>query len=307
MAHPVFSSLYRPAWPLSDVTHPPPAKDVTQVSMVGRSALNGKGATSAQRENPATSYAQAAQTAEQFAGVFIDQLLERMMPKLFGSAAGAGTYQAMLLQSLSTQLSQTGNGMGLVPILDKALGIPASAVAPIGETPPIILEPSLPNAGWAGGNMGSSATLSASARAFVAQLIPLAKRVGRLLGIAPKLLLAQAALETGWGAHMIGNNLFGIKALPGEPSVLAPTNEVVDGILTPTIAAFRTFSSIGGCMEHYARLIKEHYPQAMETGDNAQAFVQGLVRGGYATDPAYAAKIMQVAQLPVWSYILSAP
>jgi flagellar protein FlgJ len=60
-------------------------------------------------------------------------------------------------------------------------------------------------------------------------------------------------------------------------------------------------------MEHYARLIKEHYPQAMETGGNAQAFVQGLVRGGYATDPAYAAKIMQVAELPVWSHILGAP
>jgi len=305
MSHSVFSSLYRPMQPLPDVAQPP-ATDATQVSMVGRPVLNGKGATSAQRENSAASYAQAARTAEQFAGVFIDQLLERMMPKLFGSAAGAGTYQTMLLQSLSTQLSQTGNGMGLVPILDKALGVPAAAATAIGETPPVILEPSLPNAGWAGG-VSSSATLSASAQAFIAQLTPLARRVGKLLGVAPKLLLAQAALETGWGAHMVGNNLFGIKALPGEPSVLAPTNEVVDGVLTPTIAAFRAFSSVGGCMEHYARLIKEHYPQAMDTGGNAQAFVQGLVRGGYATDPAYAAKIMQVAELPVWSHILGAP
>ncbi|MBN6738954.1 glucosaminidase domain-containing protein [Acidithiobacillus sp. MC6.1] len=306
MTHPVFSSLYQPMRPLPDIAQSP-AMNAAQESMVGRPVLNGKGATSAQRENSAASYAQTARTAEQFAGIFIDQLLERMMPKLFGSAAGAGTYQAMLLQSLSTQLSQTGNGMGLVPILDKALGVPAAAATAIGETPPVILEPSLSNAGWAGGGIGSSATLSASAQAFIAQLTPLAKRVGKLLGVAPKLLLAQAALETGWGAHVVGNNLFGIKALPGEPSVLAPTHETVNGVSMPTIAAFRAFSSVKACMEHYARLIKEHYPQAMDTGGDVQAFVQGLVRGGYATDPAYAAKITQVAELPVWSHISGAP
>jgi len=305
MAHPVSSSLYRSMQPLPDMVQSP-ATNAAQESMVGRPVRSGKGATNTRRENSTASYAQAARTAEQFAGVFIDQLLERMMPKLFGAATGAGTYQAMLLQSLSTQLAQTGNGMGLVPILDKALGIPASTAFATGETPPVILESSLPSAGLPE-VIGSSGTLSASARAFIAQLTPLAERVGKLLGVAPRLLLAQAALETGWGAHVVGNNLFGIKALPGEPSVLAPTHETVDGVPTPTIAAFRAFSSVKACMEHYARLIKEHYPQAMETGGDTQAFVQGLVRGGYATDPAYAAKITQVAELPVWSHISGVP
>lgn len=305
MTHPVFSSLYQPMRPLPCMAQSP-AMNAAQKPMVGRSALSAKGSTSMRKENSAASYAQAARTAEQFAGVFIDQLLERMMPKLFGSSVGAGTYQAMLLQSLSTQLAQTGSGMGLVPILDKALGIPASAAVAIRETPSVILESSLPSAGSARG-IGSSVTLSTSARAFIAQLTPLAERVGKLLGVAPKLLLAQAALETGWGAHVVGNNLFGIKALPGEPSVLASTDETIDGAQTPTIAAFRSFSSVKACMEHYAQLIKEHYPQAMETGGDTQAFVQGLARGGYATDPAYAAKITQVAELPVWSHISSIP
>ncbi len=250
--------------------------------------------TSASKQN-ATAYAKAANAAERFAGIFVDQLLERMMPNLFGSAVGSSTYQGMILKSLSAQLTKTTGGMGLVPILDKALGIPDSIANKINEIPTTILAPSQSITD------AMPTSLSSSAQEFINQLLPLARSIGKALGVNPKFILSQAALETGWGKYVIGNNLFGIKALPGEPAVQSATVEVIHGIDEPTIANFRDFSSISACMEHYAQLIKEHYPQVLNAGSNIQEFTQGLVQGGYATDPNYAAKIQQIAELPIWS------
>jgi flagellar protein FlgJ len=61
------------------------------------------------------------------------------------------------------------------------------------------------------------------------------------------------------------------------------------------MAAFRAFPNIAACLHHYVSLLKTHYPGAVNAGTNAQAFAQGLIQGHYATDPAYAQKLIALA------------
>ncbi|HVY82349.1 MAG TPA: flagellar assembly peptidoglycan hydrolase FlgJ [Steroidobacteraceae bacterium] len=142
---------------------------------------------------------------------------------------------------------------------------------------------------------------------FVQQLWPCAEEAGRELGIAPTHLIAQAALETGWGkslpcdAH--GNpslNFFGIKAgadWTGGTAV-AKTLEFQGGVPTPQVARFRAYESVQDSFRDYVALLRDNprYAAALNTGDDAHAFASALQRGGYATDPAYAQKIASIAQ-----------
>ncbi|MCE5388638.1 MAG: glucosaminidase domain-containing protein [Acidithiobacillus sp.] len=235
------------------------------------------------------SYAKAAEAADKFAAMFVEQMLDQMMPNMFGSTAGSGTYQQMILSALSEQISEASGGMGLVPILDKALGIPASAQQKVAE-----MTTAIPVPESEAGEPLTPISLATSAKEFVQKLLPIAQKIGATLGIDPKLIIAQAALETGWGKSILGNNLFGIKSLQGQPSLLADTEEAVNGTLYQTVASFRSFSSIASCMEHYANLLRNRYPQVLGVGDDVQKFASGLVQGGYATDPNYANKIEEV-------------
>jgi flagellar protein FlgJ len=142
---------------------------------------------------------------------------------------------------------------------------------------------------------------------FVQQLWPCAEAAGRELGIAPTHLLAQAALETGWGKSLPcdanGNpsfNFFGIKAgadWTGD-TVATKTLEFQGGLPTPQVARFRAYDSAQDSFRDYVALLRDNprYAAALNTGNDAQAFATGLQRGGYATDPAYAQKIASIAQ-----------
>src|SRR5690606_21365231 len=90
-----------------------------------------------------------------------------------------------------------------------------------------------------------------SRRHFVNALLPHARRAAERLGVDPKLLVAQAALETGWGASIprradgrSTHNLFGIKAgasWRGEKAG-AWTLEVVGGVPERRRADFRAYA-----------------------------------------------------------------
>jgi flagellar protein FlgJ len=142
---------------------------------------------------------------------------------------------------------------------------------------------------------------------FVQQLWPCAEAAGRELGIAPTHLLAQAALETGWGKSLPcdpnGNpsfNFFGMKAgsdWTGD-TVATKTLEFQSGIPTPQVARFRAYGSAQDSFNDYVALLRDNprYAAALNTGNDAKAFATALQRGGYATDPAYAQKITSIAQ-----------
>ncbi|MFK8019577.1 MAG: flagellar assembly peptidoglycan hydrolase FlgJ [Pseudomonadales bacterium] len=140
---------------------------------------------------------------------------------------------------------------------------------------------------------------------FVQRLLPQLREAAESLGIEAKALVAQAALETGWGKKMIegGNgqpsfNLFGIKASGGwqGSSVTVPTVEFESGVAQRKFDAFRSYDSFAESAMDYAQLIKNspRYQAAMSATDNISSYWKELQSAGYATDPQYANKLDKI-------------
>lgn len=147
---------------------------------------------------------------------------------------------------------------------------------------------------------------------YIQAVTPYAKQVAKDMGVDYRVLIAQSALETGWGEHVIrdkyGNqsfNLFNIKAdsrWQGK-SVSVSTIEYVDGIAQREKANFRRYSSIKESFDDYQQFLSQpRYAKALENKHDAQQFVQELQHAGYATDPKYAEKINTIlSNTPLWS------
>lgn len=154
-----------------------------------------------------------------------------------------------------------------------------------------------------------SQTRFSSPAEFIATMLPMAEKAAKRLGVEPRFLVAQAALETGWGKSMIkqkdgsnSHNLFGIKAngWSGE-SAKVTTTEYVNGKPTKQVAGFRAYDSFEQSFNDYVRLLEnnERYKPAIQVASvsgDSERFVNELQRAGYATDPQYANKINQIAR-----------
>jgi flagellar protein FlgJ len=146
---------------------------------------------------------------------------------------------------------------------------------------------------------------------FVQTLLPAARATAKTLGLDPLALIAQAALETGWGQRVIKTakgessfNLFGIKAnhgWQGETAVV-DTLEYRAGIAKKELAKFRSYASAEHSLQDYADFIKHNprYQDAVQATGDTKAYFEQLQAAGYATDPAYAQKIMAVYQSPAF-------
>jgi peptidoglycan hydrolase FlgJ len=144
-----------------------------------------------------------------------------------------------------------------------------------------------------------------SAEDFVRQLRPYAEQAAKELGVEPRVLLAQAALETGWGRSLIKNsngsnsfNLFNIKAdksWQGKQAQVS-TLEFEQGIAKKVNAGFRSYASFQESFQDYVGFIKTNprYGDALKQADNGERYLHELQRAGYATDPNYANKIMSI-------------
>ncbi len=228
-----------------------------------------------------------------------ESLLARMMIRSMREASlGEGLldseqgdlYQDMLDQQWAAELTR-GRGLGLADMLIRQLsgvGAPATAAggastAASGEWPP------------------------RSREGFVATLWPHAVAAGRELGVDPATIVSHAALETGWGRSLpqradgaTSFNLFGIKAT-GDWRGAATTAETVEyehGQAVTRAERFRAYDSVAASVRDYARLIagNPRYAAARDAGADPGAYAAGLQRGGYATDPGYATKLVQVAE-----------
>jgi len=149
----------------------------------------------------------------------------------------------------------------------------------------------------------------ASPEEFVRTLLPAARQSAKALGLDPLALVAQAALETGWGQRMIKTaagsnsfNLFGIKANNGwqGDTAVVDTLEYRGGIAKKEQAKFRSYSSPEQSLQDYVAFIKHNprYQEAVSASADTKAYFEQLQAAGYATDPAYAKKIMAVYQSP---------
>jgi len=143
-------------------------------------------------------------------------------------------------------------------------------------------------------------------QAFLDSIAPWARQAAQQLGVAPELVQAHAALESGWGQRPLrveggasSHNLFGIKAGPRWNGATgdSTTTEYVNGAALTTRERFRAYPDAASAFQDYARVLLDNprYRSALNTGNDAQAFAQGLARGGYATDPDYASKLARIA------------
>ncbi len=154
-----------------------------------------------------------------------------------------------------------------------------------------------------------SKTRFSSREEFITTMLPMAEKAAERLGVEPRYLVAQAALETGWGKSMIrhrdgsnSHNLFGIKATgwQGE-SASATTTEYVNGKATREVAGFRAYDSFEQSFNDFVSLLEnnDRYRTAIQVASNSgdsERFVKELQKAGYATDPQYARKISQIAR-----------
>lgn len=144
-------------------------------------------------------------------------------------------------------------------------------------------------------------------KAFVTSIASLAQSAAAWLGVDPALVVAHAALESGWGQRplrapggQLTHNLFGLKAgarWEGEVAH-AVTTEIEAGTQVKRREAFRSYAGLADAFGDYVRLLLDNprYRGALHAGADAAAFARGLSAGGYATDPRYALKIEQVAR-----------
>ncbi|MFZ3283360.1 flagellar assembly peptidoglycan hydrolase FlgJ [Pseudomonas sp.] len=146
-----------------------------------------------------------------------------------------------------------------------------------------------------------------SADEFVNTMLPMAKEAADRIGVDPRYLVAQAALETGWGKSVMraqdgssSHNLFGIKASSNwkGDSARAITSEFRNGAMVKETAEFRSYASYKDSFHDLVTLLQTNnrYQDVVKSADNPEQFVRELQKAGYATDPNYATKISQIAK-----------
>ena len=135
--------------------------------------------------------------------------------------------------------------------------------------------------------------------------MPSIQRAATALGVDPKGMLAQAALETGWGQRLpraadgsSSHNMFGIKAGNEWTGARATADsmEVINGVATPRRTVFRAYASVEESVNDFANLLKNspRYKDVIAGGGNAGAYIAAMGNSGYATDPDYGNKLNQI-------------
>ena len=151
---------------------------------------------------------------------------------------------------------------------------------------------------------GEATTRAASPDEFVADVMSVASHAAQRLGVDTELLIAQSALETGWGRSLPSYpdgrsafNFFGIKAGPDWEGarVVRSTLEFVAGVPERRRAQFRAYSTPEEGFQDYADLVQSSPRYAIAAAaKDSEVYVQEMVKGGYATDPDYAAKWLAI-------------
>jgi flagellar protein FlgJ len=226
-----------------------------------------------------------------------------------------GMYQDMFDKQVALTLSKRQD-LGIARLFERQLGGKDASTAPAagpaalpGRTAapgPLPTAPGTHPDGRSGAHPETSdATTAQHAAQFVSAVLPTIRRVATSLGVNPLGLLAQAALETGWGKRMARTadgspslNMFGIKA--GESwtgaRAVADTVEFNGGVATQRRTAFRAYGSIEESVSDFANLLSNspRYRDAIAAGGNAQAYIHSIARSGYASDPEYGNKLNQI-------------
>ena len=280
------------------------------------------------------------EAAQQFEAIFLNMVMGSMRKanavfekdNLLDSRY-TNMYRDMYDQQLTSELSSQGS-LGLAELMVKQLGGDDSYVSEsMNRSGANLDDPRMKNradmstqlsdqggidAGLYYGNQRvNTAKLSDgnatfdSPQSFIAALKPHAEKVAKEAGLDPDVLMAQAALETGWGKRLVpgrhggsSNNLFNIKAdtrWDGDKSHVS-TLEFDGEVARKERAAFRSYANVEQSLQDYVDFMKEHprYQQALKVADDPEQYTQALQDAGYATDPQYARKIQSVLNNPAF-------
>jgi len=255
--------------------------------------------------------------AQEFESLFISMALKSMRDSNRAFESGIFSdkstemFQDMYDQQLSLNLSQSG-GLGLSDLLVEQLSSGSEEQMDVIQTAEIssplfaknVIHPH--NALVPGKKTSASTTpLFQNPEEFVKRLLPEMIPAAQSIGLDPKLLVAQAALETGWGKALSSSqggqsshNLFGIKADPSwvGPKSVSLTTEVRDGLVKRENAAFRSYQDFKESIQDYLTFLKDNprYQEALEKTAQPEQYMKALSEAGYATDPNYAQKVLTI-------------
>lgn len=210
---------------------------------------------------------------------------------------------SVLMQQLDREIGDyIANGAGNALGMDGATTLNVEARAWLARQQSAVLEAEA----TADAGAATPTALTATQRSFLADIAPWAAEAGQRLGVAPQILSAQAALESGWGQRPLrqgdgrdSHNLFGVKAGGGwqGDTTEAVTTEFEGDAAIKRSERFRSYAGTGEAFRDFTRLLADspRYQAALNTGNDVRAYARALVRGGYATDPAYADKLVRLA------------
>jgi len=255
------------------------------------------------------------EVSRQFESLFLQMMLKSMRDASLGGglmdSKQSEFYRDMYDKQIAVDMAQK-QGIGLADVLKRQLGGGISAqysdLSPeeyLGM--PITARPvnGADAATVARRSVDTPAAFDGSPEAFVDALWPVAEQAAAKINLPPEALLAQAALETGWGRHVMqhgtgdsSHNLFGIKAdsrWQGD-KVMVSTLEYRDGVALNTRANFRAYESFEHSFSDYVDFVQRNprYQQALAQTNDPKAYFSALQEAGYATDPAYAQKIQRI-------------
>jgi flagellar protein FlgJ len=288
--------------------------------------------------------------AGQFEALFMQMLLKSMRDALPQDGPFASettrTYTAMFDQQVAQELAK--KGVGIADLLVRQLtpraagapavdgkaaraagtgagegagaafaGMPRRAALRVDAPTPAMGDKAAPAAAPSAAPAPAAPSLPEKARAFLERMRPQAEAAAQAAGIPVTFLLAQAALETGWGRHQpraadgsASHNLFGIKAGSGWQGsrTLAATTEFVAGRATTAMESFRAYGSYGEAFADFTRLIRgsPRYAGVLAATGDGNAYARQLQQAGYATDPRYAEKLGRMIEA-VGRHLTGAP
>ncbi len=259
------------------------------------------------------------QVSRQFESLFLQMMLKSMRDAGFGGGLLDSKQSEFYRDMYDKQIAMDfagGQGIGLADVIKRQLG--GGVAAPYRDLKPedylgmpiaaksAARDDAIGRSEGAVKTQGSTALgFDGSPEAFLGQLWPAAEAAAAELNLAPEALLAQAALETGWGRHVMqhrsgdsSHNLFGIKAdgrWQGD-KVHVSTLEYRNGVALKTRADFRAYDSFEESFADYVDFVQRNprYRDALAKTGDPQAYFSALQQAGYATDPAYAEKIQRI-------------